>query len=541
MSFREPSLSSGNGTGSGTGSRRLASQKRKGEADFNASIPGAKNLKVGADIRLEAYDGRLELSGELSEPTGASILRRITGDPSIRLSLVPPQSTGNRWEEAKQQFSGYANNITSALESAAGLDTGVLDQLPDSSGANVPDSLRMVIPSEIRTLNSITSKSVGPDNSPVEFSESITFPPVKVPSAPGVDPVQQLPDIPIGIRVGPSGKLEQFINVAAGDVITLDFTIPPEVFVETVNVEDEIAKLDCAEANSSINSQIEDLRSRVNNVTENRDVSKVFDLTASETPEEQFRSLLRDREGVSISAVRNRIETKQSNGQIENRCVDELMSQLDEIESNLRSFTTGQNISLGCEDIPSGINTQLDGLRTRINNVSNINNLNVRQRRNELTDLINRIETNVPEENPCRSKKLEETRKVRARLENLASAKGQLPCSSRFSNVDEDISELESRVEGLNPDDPQAVQDLNRAVRDINRLRNGIKGDVNDADCLEQFGERLGNLADRARTLELEAGGKRVSIAKDVAEDQLSQEDIVSDIEQRAEELRGRE
>jgi len=78
-------------------------------------------------------------------------------------------------------------------------------------------------------------------------------------------------------------------------------------------------------------------------------------------------------------------------------------------------------------------------------------------------------------------------------------------------------------------------------VRDINRLRNGIKGDVSDADCLEQFGERLGNLADRARTLELEAGGKRVSIAKDVAEDQLSQEDIVSDIQQRAEELRGQE
>lgn len=143
-------------------------------------------------------------------------------------------------------------------------------------------------------------------------------------------------------------------------------------------------------------------------------------------------------------------------------CRDRFLSRADSIQGDLQSvlgrIEAPDGIDapeLGCSDVSLSIRNGVSGLEQNITDFSNRSRSErIQQRKSNLLgdsqELIDQIEEQVSDDNPCKSQLLSRVRSGRETLNRLQTRRPELvPCSQQFPNLESQIDSLEDQVIGV--------------------------------------------------------------------------------------------
>lgn len=437
----------------------------------------------GADARVtvEASPGDINitgrLDGEISLGIGAGIVSGFAGLTGIDGRLG--DTVGIRYGVDTNEFVPEAGG---ALRDSF---RQVRDQVPDFralrqvSGlpsAGLATSANDVINSIEREVTNIPGdqvqlRAVGPGvgtvgSTPVGFGAGVEFPAPAIPVPQGSDLLNRLPSIPLTVTIYPIDAIQ---NVFAGSE-TLTFRIPPNEFINTVNVSD----LSCGEIAPSIEDAVSQLQSRANQLRGevNNSLDNLQDARNELTSAAGVGSLrsIGDRQlaGIGQSTVNN-VEDRIRQVPIPDRELSSLRSNLEDVRGRIEDLTPNCQREFG---------SRLDDIQNRLDS----------------------IQSNISE--------LED---IRGRIEGIVGRVGTIDCEEAFSQIDDSLSDLEDEV-GFSPSiDQFNLNQVDSLLDDVQVQQNTIRGRIpSGSPCRDRFLSRADSIQGDLQRLESRLEGRDV-------------------------------
>lgn len=219
--------------------------------------------------------------------------------------------------------------------------------------------------------------------------------------------------------------------------------------------------------------------------------------------EEEARNFITSKQGNKLDlletgrAIRERIDREVSD---ENPCKQELLNRIRGLVSNL------QGTERGCGDISNDIRSEASSFTGAIRQFVSKDQLArlPEKKENLLTeseDVIERIETEVSDKNPCKSELLSRVREQRSKLRRTpVRPESAVPCERRFEDLGSSLESFENQILSLSPPiNPEQVQSIAEEGQSlISQIEENIP---EDSDCRVEMSERVRQYINRAENL----------------------------------------
>lgn len=547
--------------------------------EFRVSV----NIQPGEAQFDYFIDGNLEIS---PNETWQSI-RGNDSPTTVNLKVRPARFTQLK-NRAQDLIFSEISEITGvperAIEEYATLQTNVPTPFRDYvTQMDKGYSLQVSTGSSIPLIGGIDT--VG--STPIEDSESFTFQPpvVPVPEGERIDGLIDEEYWPsIVFELSPAGVVRGVLSGTA----SVEFTIPPHAFIQTETVDFS----DCFALFSNLGDRIEEFTSNTDGIEQRattlrnnlRSISERLQNEGIEDP----RNLTEDSflegisEGGEFSITGDMLdEWRQTLEEADNfideynqlsdtgfdlqqdisevvgsNCISELAGPVQERRSKLNNLESAINTidsyleelgiifevtelseaSLGCDAIPQMVHNAVAEYEEAVSTLQNANPTRLRPERvngviDEASEVMGLIRENSSQENSCRSRLLNRVRQTRSEATNIQTFDpDSIPCSEKFPEVDNTLSELESRSNAATAD--IAEQELGQ----INSLEQDVASsiqDLDDAECIQQFKRRLQR---SGRQVDRVANPIRIS-EEAIGQAQQRRRELINDIDARLEGL----
>lgn len=281
-----------------------------------------------------------------------------------------------------------------------------------------------------------------------------------------------------------------------------------------------IESIDCSELYSQIDSEITDLE----------DEAGIGSFTSPFDGE--IEQSVRDRLLSDVDDVESDIG---SNIPSDSPCGDRFRSRLSNIRGEIKSL---EESVLGCGDVSRELRNAVASFESAVDTFKDkrfISRTPSRQSSliSEGRDVRQRLEREIEDDNPCKDRLLSRVNFNVGELRDIRIASEEdLPCDQRFSSLSSDVNELEERVIDLGSS-PTAA-DVDEIISEVERLQRAIQNTAGGSrECTREFSSRLSAIADRVGS---SARRVRVVTEADVPSAQERQEKL-EEIEAQLEEL----
>jgi len=281
----------------------------------------------------------------------------------------------------------------------------------------------------------------------------------------------------------------------------------------------------CSETFSDISSSIKSLSDRFRSADTPSPSSLLQELGSKEEVGSQVGSAIEEFSSIEQEArslrgeVESRVRSERPN------CADRFLSQLDSITSNSQQVRSsleqalnnlpspeqrGTEVptggSLGCSDISSTIRNKVENSTSAADQITNRSPSNTARERasqemDQIESLASRIQTEVPDENPCKSRLLSRLSSAREQLRAFTSQESAPPsCERKYPDVAGRVDNFEQKILDVSPPvNAQQIQDFSRQADEITEV---IENEIPPSDpCQRRLAEQTEELLRRVSNL----------------------------------------
>lgn len=242
-----------------------------------------------------------------------------------------------------------------------------------------------------------------------------------------------------------------------------------------ISIFESLGLVKCSDEYSGIDSNISSLEQKVRNIEEISSTEEITSLTST------------------LESLRSTVDNQVTQ---DSPCLDEFNSRLDNIKSTIESLGK----SIGCSDVPRRIRNRVSGYESEVQEFTERTKSRISPERhdelvNEAGTILNIINSEVDDENPCKGSLRSRVRSARSRLNSFwEGVEGQLRCSQQFSQINAAIQDLRNRVATTNPvTDPQRASSL---AEEAQRLSNRVSQNVDNERCRRRFRQSISSTVD---------------------------------------------
>lgn len=434
---------------------------------------------VNLSAEMNTSPGRIDVSGTVSGKLGIGVADTLGGYSRDTIDIRFDLKTDQNFRE---ELSSHFSNIRSQL-------SNVPSGIPSSYNDALPSDLTN-ISSESGNLwigvfgNHISGKEE------VEFSKSINFEPIKIPSiASNSIDLDNIPSPKLEVQVIPKEAIQRVLGGVTGSNPSVEFEIPVSVLFEEVSLD----QYGCAELFSDLDSTVDELKTRSNEISSGlRSESDVLSGIVNDIAGDTYIS------PTGIQSGEDATEPTQIQSSLSDVTVEDLsdidMSQLQEWKTKV------QNTSPGSYDI-SDVQSRIEDA---IEQAESIPSGNCAQNfKSELETARGRMEGLQSIQSSAES--------MRSNLLDILSGVDSIDCSQMYGGVDDRISEIEERANiGTFGGSFRSSIDASLAdeiLGDVDSVMSQVESQVDSGSaCSEQFKSRLDTI--RSKAEEASQGGQ---------------------------------
>lgn len=479
------------------------------------------NNGVTLSVTAEGAPGELAISVDLSGKVGARF-RDFTGSSStdtVDVRFVP-DTDWSATDEIRQQ---------------ARTARALVSQTPQRAFSPA----ETVVPSRLETIRSegvplfagVFGQKVAGQQDPPEFSRTVSFSPVKLPTAEqpssfstrslfgerlsvsGVREeldIDSLPEIPIRVEVVP----KELVQRSLGQFPSVSLSVPADVIVTEFNLSD----VGCSELYPGVDREIDNVSSEVDaalsdlralsdssSLGSRLGVRDISSLTREDIIPSGFGSLKDDARSLVTGSIGSEVKLPECAESFADR-VDNIESKLDQadslIESILGNIEAEVPEALDCVTEHPEVDSLLSDLESTVQNSTDVSEFRFSQLQSELEAASQTFRSRVDSGSPCFDEFRNRIDDIRSRLQALNSD-NDLDCTDVSSSVRRSVSGFEQQASSV-ISRPRSQLDRDRAQRLLQsgqELRNRVRSTVSDANpCQSQLIQRIETKEDNIRS-----------------------------------------
>lgn len=487
--------------------------------DVSSSIQSGEIPEQVGSVEEQIEAVRQQVDQAISDLSTGEVLENANGE---HISAILDQNTIENWVsrvedavDSLQSAQEYRNQLQNALD---GLDESsgfgpCIDQIVERA-QEVIDQLQQEVPN--------ISGKLG-DGRQILSMLGGDLPEPPSPPEPTIDCVESYPDIVSSIeelRETPDQIRDrqitrrEVLNTISEARSNMEQTVQEnqclqEFTPEIDSIESEVREFDptvvCEDKYSDIYSRVQDFDNAASRI-ESGQVSRGDIL--------QQLSDLRGRVGQEVE---------------EPRCGSKIRARIDDAEASIAEA------ELECDEAYAGLISSISNFEASVEQFVSFNPIQRSAPRratlvSEGRSILDEIDSRDIQ-SPCDSQFRSRVRDSIASLQGLrVIAEERLPCSSRFEDIDERVSEIERIAENISPNNPE--QDMEAILTRVESLREDIQ-DVEDRECVEQFTRRIS-----IATRDLESIGQSIRVDENIVNElQVRRSEMIEDFRARYEDL----
>lgn len=260
-----------------------------------------------------------------------------------------------------------------------------------------------------------------------------------------------------------------------------------------------VSGLSCSNRYGSIQSDINNIKNSLN-------------LSSSGSVPSSIGISTLEKEANNIKNVENKVNNNLNSG---SSCYNLFMSQISSLKSSVQSAIS--NTQGGCGQISKSILNQVASFSAAANQFSSLQIQRRTQNRfssliNEGQNLINKINNQVSNSNPCKQQKLSQVHNSLSKIKSAGPRSPKsLPCSDQYSSVNKEIQNFQNTVSSLSA--PLSPKDLQSITQQARKIRKNIQNTIPAGDpCRHSMVSKMNVLVQHAQNLaprvRITTGGK---------------------------------